>query len=220
MFGYGIFFAIMTLIGAIALVRFLAEQKRQKGVKLLADQLGLEHTATLSEVDYLRFQRFPIASEGRQRTAFGSIVAEANGLRMVLFDYRYVKGSGKHRRTYHFGILMVQNPNFRIPSFTLEIASWQSRFATFFGGQDIVIDQDVEFSKRYRLQGAEPERIQAFMTSPRRQELMLRQDECVQGVGDCFIIYRRRKHLQPQEIQPWMSRGLALAEAFSEAEKS
>ncbi len=214
MLGYGIFFAILITFVAIALFRYLAEQKRQKEVQQLAEQLGLEHSQNLSEIDYLRFQRFPIASEGRQRTAFGSIVAEANGMRMVLFDYRYIRGSGKQRRTYHFGILMVQNPDFRIPSMTLEVASWQSRFATFFGGQDIEIDQDIEFSKRYRLRGAEPEKIQAFLTAPRRQELMLRSDECVQAVGDCFIIYRRRKHLQPQEIQPWMSRGLALAEAF------
>ncbi len=65
MFGYGIFFALYDPSARSRVVRYLAEQKRQKEVQQLAEQLGLEHSQNLSEVDYLRFQRFPIASEGR-----------------------------------------------------------------------------------------------------------------------------------------------------------
>lgn len=214
MFGFGLFLFLSAIAISIAIFVYRKEEARKREIKLFADQNGLEYVSLLPDGDYGRFKQFPIAAEGRSPQAFSGLIAEANGLRMVMFDYKYVRGHGKQRRTHHFGILMCSHRKLNLPDFSLEPESWSDRFSTFFGGQDIDFDEDPLFSKKFRLRGQPEDRIRAFFDAKRRSELMEHACDLIQANRDAFLLVLRSRHIQPNEVPHLMSQGLRYSELF------
>ena len=209
-------FAAFMIAGFIGLAIYagVREKKRREGLRLIASELGLEYGEALSGIDAERFYRFPLAQRGKYPKASSAIIAESDDKRMVLFDYQYVTGSGKHRKTHHLATLLCYSPRLNVPSMSLEPESWTNKVATFFGGQDICFEEDPAFSTVFRLRGPDPEAIRKFLIPVRREKLREHFNDCVEAHGDSFILYRKYKQLSAADVHSLLKDGLATAEAL------
>ena len=204
-------FVIFLIAGAVS---YHFDQKRKAAIAALAAELGLEHSPDLLPHDVQRFSRFDIANNVSSPKASTAIVAETDTLRMVLFDYQYVVGSGKNKRTVTNAIVMCHDESMAMPEMKFEPESWSGSIAKFFGGQDINFDDDPEFSKTYRLLGLSEESIRVFLTPTRRKKILTTKVERFETKGDTILLFYQRKPLTTESIHKLMNDALTLSLAM------
>jgi hypothetical protein len=98
-----LFFALLIGAGILDLKRL--EWKRRK----VAERLGIEHHEQLAPADQAMFAKFALASRGHNQLASNVLVADSGELRMVIFDFRYIVGSGRGARVYKQTVVMAQS---------------------------------------------------------------------------------------------------------------
>jgi hypothetical protein len=202
-----------VLAGGYAYMGHL-DRKRRQGLAALAKELGLELNWQLPDMDLARFNRFPIAAEGRLPTTGTTIVADDGETRMLVFDYSYTTGHGKNKRTHSFSIAMCSNPDLKIPSLNIKPETWQSKIAEIVGYTDIDIDEDPAFSKRFSIKGEDPIAIRNFLNPVRRAMLLKDPKQRFAGQADTLLVIRKYGRLKPDNVRELMTEALQITKAM------
>ena len=181
------------------------EQKRREDFKLLASGMGLESYEHLPADDGLRFEQFALASRGRSAQISNVIVADSGELRIVIFDFRYVTGSGKNKTTHRQTVVQIESDSLALPSFTLGPENLMHRLGNFLGINDIDFAEDEEFSNRFLLHGDDEPAVRELFHADRRKALMKFTSVSIEGKGSSFIFFQKQKRWETGEIKSLMS---------------
>ncbi len=204
---------IGLLGGGYAYVSHL-DRKRRDGLVSLAKELGLELNWQLPDADLARFNRFQIANKGRLPTSATTIIADDGETRIVVFDYSYTTGHGKHKRSHFFSIAMCSNTSLEIPNMSIEPETWRSKIAELVGRVDIDIEEDPGFSKRFAIQGNDPNAICNFLNPTRRAAIMKFPNQHLAGQEDALLIIRKYGRLKSENVRELMTEALLLTNAM------
>jgi hypothetical protein len=205
---------VAGLFGGFWYLSHLWEKKRRNRVVALSQELGLELNWQLPDDDRRVFSAFPLASKGRQPNAGLTLVADNGTTRIALFDYSFVTGHGKNKRTHHWTVALGRDTRLTGPEFSLEPETWISRVGSLVGYQDIDIAEDPEFSRAFVVRGASPDTIVAFLNGPRRALLLKNPKQQVSQTPGAMIVVRPRQKLDEKHVRPLLAESLALVQAL------
>ena len=213
--GFFSFIAVVVILPLVIVLSILeekrAEKRAEKKRRDQAERLGIEYHKQLAPADQAMFAKFALASRGHNQLASKVLVADSGDLRMVIFDFRYIVGSGSGSRVYKQTVVMAQSELLSIPVFKISPEDMRQKIASLFGYQDINFDDDTNFSKAFKLTGPDVDRIRAFFTAKRRQEVLCERQIILEGKGDQFIFHQTGRHLSSfEELNGLMERALSL----------
>jgi hypothetical protein len=129
---------------------------------------------------------------------------------MVIFDYEYVTGHGKHRITRDFSMVLCVNARFNAPKLSLEPESWSSKIAAMIGARDIDFSEDLEFSSAFHLSGTDEAAVRSYMNESRRKSLMEQPPVRLEIEGDTLLVVQPHFKLSEETVRSYMSRALTL----------
>jgi hypothetical protein len=205
---------IISLLGGGYAYMSHLERKRKEGLASLARELELELNWQLPDAELARFHRFPISKKGRLPTTGATLIADDGETRMVVFDYSYTTAHGKHKHTHLFAIAMCSSPSLELPEFSIEPKTWQSWLAELVGYADIDIEDDPNFSNRFRLHGIDPTAIRSFFNSARRVAISKFPNQQLAGQTDTLLMIRKYGRLKSENVREFMTEALQLTNAM------
>ncbi len=142
----------VVIVAAIALIvaifAYLAAEKRRKELAAFAFGMGLDFTASPSDVHF-KYESFTPFGSGHSRRSKNLIHGRRNQLGWELFDYRYTTGSGKNQQTHHYGIVAAQ-VSLAFPVMRIRPEGFFDKIAAVVGFDDIDFESDA-FSRKYHV---------------------------------------------------------------------
>ncbi len=157
-----------------------------------------------------------LMNTGRGRKAFNILRREVPPLDVVLCDFRYTVGSGKHSRTIQQTIAIFRSPRLQTPTFTISPEGFFSRIGAMFGGQDIDFDDSPAFSRKFVLKGSNEEAIRAFLTPERRDLLTTFDRLCMEVFPGCMYFWFDGKRTPPAQLQQFFEQAFSVYSALAE----
>lgn len=209
---------VAALVGLGAWSSSAAQKKRAAELQKTAADLSLHYSPFVSAEQSEQLSQFPLIQRGGGRESTNSIVAETDVLRLMLFDHKYVTGSGKNRSTHRQTVAWVSSPNLNMPSFNLSPETWLHRIGDFIIRQDIDFDDDPEFSNKFVLTGSDKPAIQEFFDAKRRLALQKINMPHIEAVRHGFVFYRPGKQIGTGEFKSLMSEAFSLYQTFTEGQ--
>jgi hypothetical protein len=197
------------IIGIIIYSKIQAD-KRRAALAAYAAQRGLNFSSEDPFDIPGRLEDFSLMQSGSSRCASNVFWGTVGGSEIMLFEYQYVTGSGKHRTTHHYVCCQWRLP-VPLASLAVRPENVLDHVAEWFGHNDIDFESS-EFSRRYHVKGDDKREVYAVF-HPRMMEFLMQSDlEYLEVIGDRALTYSDDSSLTP-ECCEWF---LALARGFNE----
>ena len=119
-----------------------------------------------------------------------------------VFDFSYVTGSGKNRRTVRQTVAAHFEETLECPRFALQP---EGLFSRIFDGADIDFDQDPEFSKKYLLKGDDASKLRQVFTPYVRSELMQDPHWSIEAGGHAIVGWRSGHLVRPEDLSTFLA---------------
>lgn len=213
-FGILVVFAIAIITGVV--LHHRAEKKRAEEIAGLAEQLGLQHYPQGDPELLQRLSRFELFSKGRRRTIVNMLHGKAEGVDLALFDYSYVTGSGKNKRTYRQTVVYIRADDLNAPEFALGPENFLHRIGQFFGMRDINFDEYPTFSANFLLRGPNEEAIRDYFNEERVKFLENNPLMSLEAHGNQLAVFRTNHRQPTDQMQALMSIGFDVYTRFRE----
>ena len=205
---------LLVLMGVIAYLAYRAEKKRTVGWRQAANDLGFQFAPDPSEEILGRYPGFHLFSQGRRRDVQNLLRGKAGGLEVSIFDYSYVTGSGKSRRTWRQTVLAFEIDDADLPGFSLRPEMWFHKVGQWLGYKDIDFDTHPTFSKRYLLRSEEEDEIRALFTDRVLEYYEDHPNVCTEGGGGRLVYYRAQKRVDPADARAFLGEGFDVLALF------
>lgn len=211
---------IAGVIAVIALIIFLAHQAEQKRIakfRETAIELGFEYLETLPlETDGQR-GRFELFNTGRGRKATNILRRVVGDLSVLVFDYGYTVGSGKHQRRHMQTVVMFRHLDVRFPKFRLTPEGWLSKLGAIFGSKDFDFQDDIAFSKAFVLSGTDEQAVRELFQAEQRSLLCQHPTFSAEAADDCLIVWTQSRRIEPKDTKAFFEQAF---EVFSSLKRS
>ncbi len=129
-----------------------------------------------------------------------------------LFDFSFVKGTGRSQHTVRQTVLGCTCRDRHFPRLTLQS---EGLIARLFERADIDFDQDPEFSKRYLIKGDDAAEVRRHFSPYLRTMLMEKREWIVEAAGSCVFICREGRLVDPQDLPSVRDEFSRFLEAFA-----
>jgi hypothetical protein len=191
-------FGVLALAALIA--GAIAERRRRAALEAFARRLGLSFKPGSwgGEGQFAGYTPFDV---GRSRRSSNLMEGTRNGVRWQAFDYRYSTGSGKNRRTHHWGVV-VARVGLSFPRAIIRPEGFLDSIASLAGFDDINFESEA-FSRRYHVSGADRQRIYDLVDA-RMMEYFLSLPAVHWQLGPGVVMHARNGRYSPQEIEQRM----------------
>ena len=160
------------------------------------------------EINYLKDFRLFRSGRRKEITNIFQKRDEFLDLEASIFDYKYVRGGGKNRKTIKQTVFFVKSKRLGLPHFLMKPETFFHRIGTYLGMQDIDFEEYPTFSQNYLLQGEDEEYIRATMDDEVLKFFSVEKDWSVEGVNYYLIIYKKNKLLAPRRIKHLYQKGM------------
>ena len=149
-------FVLFLIAGAAAIgIALWSDRKRGHAMRLLAKTHGWHFSPGPDRHIEDRYPHIGRLQQGHSRRATNLIRGSRNGRDLTVFDYRYVTGSGKQRKTHRFtGVIL--DAGYPLDPLSIRHENVFDQVTAAFGFDDIDFES-TEFSRRFHV------------TSPRKQ---------------------------------------------------
>jgi hypothetical protein len=219
--GGGIFLlfiiGFIALIGGIFFISHKQAKKRTESLRTIAASLDMSFRDEKCDPTELGLAHMKLFARGRSRKAYNIMKDLFADVDCLFFDYRYTTGSGKNSSTHVQTVVAFKVPNAQIPQFVCKPEHFFHKFADMFGFEDINFEQYPNFSKSYRLNGDDDERIRKIFTPEVIQilESETTQPWSVDGAGDWLVIYRAGRKVDPEKCSQFLLDSTTLLNAMT-----
>ena len=197
----------LALLGAIAYLSYRAEKKRTEELKLLAHELGFEFAPTGDDAILQSLSKFHLFSQGHSHKLANVMRGMSNNLDVAVFDYKYVTGHGKGRRTWNHSVICFRFDGPPLPAFSLRPENIWHKIGSWFGYKDINFESHPAFSKAYLLRGGDENAIRALFTDALLDFYEQKPGLSTEGSGNTLLYYQHAVRLEPQAIRGFMEDG-------------
>ena len=213
-----IFGGFALLIGGAYWLRNQARQQRTKKLKAVADERGLEFSAT----DDASLKRYladlHLFQHGHTRRLTNIFHIKTEDAMVHLFDYSYrVLGS---RYPQQQTVICFRSSRLNLPDFVIRPENSFDKLSATLGFQDIDFPSHPEFSEKYLLRGTDEESVRdlfcddvlEFFEQFGRFRMPI-----VEGHRNRLILHVV-KLIRPQEIRDFMKEGFKIYQVFRPAD--
>jgi len=146
---------ILVIVVGAAVIAIAAwfSAKRRKELAAWASGNGLASRPRRDNGFDERYRAFGCLRRGYSRCAYNIAEGDWNGRQVTAFDYRYVTGSGKNRRTHHFSAIVLRS-NVALKPLRIRSENIFDRVTEFFGLDDIDFES-AEFSREFHVKSSD-----------------------------------------------------------------
>jgi hypothetical protein len=202
-------------VGVTVLVRNRTV-RRAHALRAFAEGLGWSFVEEVPFDAVPDLDRFELFSSGRSKKLRNLLASPPGATRALVFDYRYVTGGGKSRRTHQQTVFYATREELDLPAFSLRPEHLLHRFASLLGYQDIDFPRRPEFSMRFLLRGEDEPRIRAAFGEGVLRFFEERLRTCAGGSGSELLFWRPGSFATPEEVEQLIEDGEQLAARFLE----
>lgn len=197
---------VVSLIAGVIGIAIWIEQRRTTQIRESAVELGFDVLESLpTDMDGYR-SRFTLFNSGRSRKVSNVLRRHVEGLQVLLYDYSYITGGGKHSHTHHQTVAMFSSQELNLPEFRLSPEGWLSKLTQIFGSQDIDFEESPEFSKKFILAGANEPAIRDFFDADRRTSLSVFDALCLETCSDCAVIWFQNHRIRATGVREFFEK--------------
>jgi hypothetical protein len=192
-----LFILAVLAFAAFAYLTWRADRKRREELRSWARTRGFTFRAAKDGGLGRRYPDLAPLQRGRRRHARNVMTGERQGRPVTAFDYRYVTGHGKNRRTHNLSAVVVRSPHPLIP---LQIRGENvfDRVGEFLGVNDIDFES-AEFSRRFHV--SSPDRKWAYdVLHARTIAYLLREGFCNLVFDGWHVMAYRSRRFSPREF--------------------
>jgi hypothetical protein len=173
---------VIFAAGVLWLAHLEAERRRKMWAEIAARHGFVHH-----EGDPLRLREqnpgFALFQVGHSKRVLHTLEGERQGRPVVVFDYRYTTGSGKHQATHRRTGVLADLP-FHAPRLRIRPEHLGDAFAAALGFDDIDFESDL-FNRKYHV-SSDDKRFAYDVCHPRLMEFL------VAAEGHCWELNGRR----------------------------
>jgi len=132
------------------------------------------------------------------------------GLKVNIFDYRYVISTGKSAKRFRQTVFFVQSKDLFLPEFWMRPEHILHKIGSFIGLEDINFKEHPEFSNQYYLKGVDEELIRYTFQEEVLHYFTIEKNWYLEGIRYFFILYKKDFLMQPSQIKHFYSNGMEL----------
>lgn len=174
----------------LAFAAHVAAKRRREALAALAGELGFAFHPDRDH-DFAASRVHRLFHAGRSRVAFNRMEGRADlggvTCTVLMGDYRYVTGSGKHRQTHRRSYVLVMPDWHLLPDLEIRGEHFLDKIGDALGFDDIDFESE-EFSRRFMVKSSD-KRFAYAVVHPRMMEFLMANDAHgaqLQG-GECLI---------------------------------
>lgn len=156
--------------------------------------------------------------KGSARNFRNIMTGSSRGLRVALFDYSYVTGSGRSAQTRAQTVASFSKTSVMLTKFEMEPKGMIGKIGDALFHKNINFDGHPEFSGRYQVRSQEQEKTRELFTSTLLSMpggLDPKKSWSVESSGEALVVYRANKRVQPDELPSFLEETIALADSFT-----
>jgi hypothetical protein len=217
-----VFMALIVLIPVlfIGLVVWLIirarkqAEERRRMLQYVAGQMSWAFAADASFSMIPHIESYYLFSQGHSKKIENMLYGELDGGRAAVFDYAYVTGYGKNRRSYRQTVAYFQSGSLSLPLFSLRPENVFHKVFGALGYQDIDFAQRPEFSKRYLLRGQDEQGIRRIFSERILAFYETNQRLSTDGGDDQLFLYQENVAVSPENVQQFLQSGRGLVNLF------
>ncbi len=203
---------VVLVAVVVAVTSWRAEKQRREALAALAEQLG--YTYTPDGIDLGPLQGLHLFAQGRSREGCNVLRGQEAEIGVTIFDYAYVIGSGKNRRTSRQTVVWLRWPAWRLPQFALRPENVLHKIGGLFGFQDIDLPQAPEFSRLFLLRGPVEAAVRQVFNPMVVDFFQRRAGLSAEGCGADLVLYRADRRLRVEELRGMVNEALDLAQRW------
>jgi hypothetical protein len=212
---------IIIIIGGIAVFIILIitvsahfEKKRTEALMNIALSMNLKFAKKDDEGLQSGLGNFKLFSRGHSKKITNIMKGEIDNISMIIMDYRYTTGHGKHSHTYNQSVILFSCNDLQLPHFTLSPESFFHKIGSMLGFKDINFNTHPVFSSKYLLKGSEENSIKSVFNHGVLDYFSNNHGLSVEGISNSLIVYRTSKRLKPEEIRSFLEESLTILALF------
>ena len=198
---HGIFVLAVIIFIIVAVVGVLQSGQRRKLMQQWAARRGWRYLPDKDDGFDERYD-FDSLKRGRSRYAYNVCHGQWGDLPAVAFDYHYVTGSGKNRKTYNFSAVIVTSP-LLLKRMMIRPENFFDKVTEFFGLDDIDFES-AEFSRRFFVK-ADDRRWAYDVLHQRAMEFLLGSPEYSICFDRRYVIAWRGSRMDPGGFESAMN---------------
>ena len=210
-------FGFLAFVGGLLYWSHVSNKRRTEAVRAQAEQMGLRFVDDPNSHASGQFQSFKLFSCGRGRKMSNLIEGDSGDVKISIFDYRFVTGSGKHSTTHLQTIIALQSEQLRCPEFTMRPEGFFDKIGSAMGFQDIDFDSHPTFSKMFVLKGPEEAAIRSYFAPTVLEFFENHPQDSIEARNDTMFFYRARKLRKPEELKELLSQAYEAYGVLTEA---
>lgn len=209
-----------AILGAIWAV-WLKERRRMFAMKETCQFMGFVFTERINQKEIrVRCGPAPLFQLGHSQKAYNLMEGHVAGSDLILMDYRYVVGSGKHQQTHQQTVVLLPHGGSHLPSFQLFPESFFQKIGNLFGYQHIKFPENKQFSERYQLRGPNEGAIRRAF-SPQVLDWFAGQPGwSVQAQEGWLLVFRSGTRIKPDQCPERIAAALQIQALFTLADHS
>lgn len=189
-----IFIYVVIIVSVILIVQALAAQRRKK-MAAYAQTQGWSFSPAKDKKMEKRYPAFKCLRRGHSRYAYNIMRGQRDESAVTAFDYHYVTGHGKNRRTHNFSTLIIRSPVLLKPLY-IRPEHIFDKMSDFFGFNDIDFES-AEFSRKFYVK-AEEKRWAYDIIHQRMMEFLMESPKFhIQFDPDNIMVYRNKRFQEP-----------------------
>jgi hypothetical protein len=202
--------AIAVVIAVAYFVSRYRNRKRTEALQQIADELGLQFFPDGNGALLMSLRHFGLISSGGNQKILNLMRGMSEDREVAVFDFEYVTGSGKSRRTWRTTVVCLRSDGFEFPTFSLRPQNFWNKVGRWFGGSAIDFESHPTFSKNYLLRGDNEALIRDIFDADALDFYEQHPGVTVEGSGNTLLVYRHRVKIAPAELPAFLAEGFRI----------
>lgn len=193
--------AIITFILLSLIFASKQQKKRTAEMQEQAESLGLTFMENGSSGLEQQLANFELMKRGRGKKYRNVVTAATDDVAIALFDYQYVTGSGKNRRTHNQSVAAIQSRHIRLPVFRARPEGLFDGVGSVLGFQDIDFEEHQQFSDAFVLKSEFEDQTRSFFDLPLLNFFADKKKLSFEGQAETFLFYERSHRTKPENLK-------------------
>lgn len=204
----------VLIVGLVLYVVAVTERRRRAGLAAFAAQYGYDFDPQAEGVLQREFTGFPLFSRGHSRRAANLLHGGRRESELLIFDYRYTTGGGKHQHTHQQTVVAFELDKQALPQFEVRPENILHKIGQAFGYQDFDFIEYPDFSARYLVRGREEMAVRHVLCDALITALQSAGDICLEGGGAWLIVYRSGRRVPVERLAAFIDEATTLRSAL------
>ncbi len=202
-------FIVLGVIAIVVVVSYfvrnIRSKKRTEAFQRVADELGLSFSPTGNEQLLAELGWAKLFSRGRSKKLLNLMRGSNDGREVAVFDYHFVTGSGKSKRTWRTTVACLRFDGAPMPTFTLRPEGTWDKISSWFKSADINFDSHQKFSRSFLLCGEDEPAIRTLFTPAVLGYYEQHVGNSAEGAGHTLLLYRHGKSVAPTDATQFLA---------------